>query len=253
MNKVVMITGATAGIGEACAYKFAAEGWDVIITGRRKERLEALEDQLRLDHKVDIRSLCFDVRDLKVVREQIRGLEGKWKEVSVLVNNAGLAVGTGPFHEGVYDDWERMIDTNLKGLIYITRELAPIMVENGRGHIINIASMAGHEVYPGGNVYCATKHAVLALTKGMRMDMVGQNIRVSAVSPGAVETEFSIVRYKGDVQRATDKYNGYDPLTGADVAESVYFVASQPEHINIQEVYLAPKAQASQYVLKKNN
>jgi len=251
MNKVVLITGATAGIGEACAHKFSASGWDVIITGRRKERLDELEKTLRADHDVDVLSLCFDVRDLASVQQHINGLSEKWKAIAVLVNNAGLAVGTAPFQEGEYADWDKMIDTNIKGLIYLSREVSPIMIENGKGHIINIASMAGHEVYPGGNVYCATKHAVLALTKGMRMDMVGKNIKVSAVSPGAVETEFSIIRYKGDVQRATDKYKDYEPLTGADIAESVYFVATQPEHVNIQEVYVAPKAQASPFVLHK--
>lgn len=251
MNKIVLITGATAGIGEACAHKFAANDWDVIITGRRQERLDALEQVLRADHGVDVCQLCFDVRDLSAVRQHIGGLDGKWKQIAILINNAGLAVGTGPIQEGFHEDWDRMIDTNIKGLLYLTREVAPVMIANGKGHIINIGSMAGHEVYPGGNVYCATKHAVLALTKGMRMDLVGHGIKVSAVSPGATETEFSIIRYKGDVQRANNKYNGYDPLTGVDIAESVYFVASQPEHVNIQEVYLAPKAQASPYVLIK--
>jgi len=251
MNKVVLITGATAGIGEACAHKFGANGWDVIITGRRKERLETLETALRGSYGIDVLSLCFDVRSLAEVKENIGSLAGNWTQIAVLVNNAGLAVGTAPFQEGDYDDWERMIDTNIKGLIYLSREVAPIMISNGKGHIINIASMAGHEVYPGGNVYCATKHAVLALSKGMRIDMVGQGIKVSSVSPGATETEFSIIRYKGDKQKAIDKYNGFEPLTGADIAESVYFVAAQPEHVNIQEVYVAPKAQASPFVLNR--
>ena len=252
MNKVVLITGATSGIGEACAHKFGANGWNVIITGRRMERLDALEATLIDAYGVDVLSLCFDVRELSIVQAHVKGLEGKWRQIDVLVNNAGLAVGTKPFHEGKYDDWEQIIDANIKGLISLSREVAPIMIENGKGHIINIASMAGHEVYPGGNIYCATKHAVLALSKGMRMDMVGENIKVSSVSPGATETEFSVIRYKGDVQKAIDKYIGYEPLTGKDVAESVYFVATQPDHVNIQEVYLAPKAQASPFVLKKD-
>ncbi|MCP4120417.1 MAG: SDR family NAD(P)-dependent oxidoreductase [Bacteroidetes bacterium] len=251
MNKVVLITGATAGIGEACAHKFGANGWDVIITGRRKERLETLEASLRSSYGVDVLSLCFDVMNLAEVQESISSLAGNWRQIAVLVNNAGLAVGTSPFQEGAYDDWERMIDTNIKGLIYLSREVSPIMISNGKGHIINIASMAGHEVYPGGNVYCATKHAVLALSKGMRMDMVGNGIKVSSVSPGATETEFSIIRYKGDKQKAIDKYKGFEPLTGADIAESVYFVAAQPEHVNIQEVYVAPRAQASPFVLNR--
>lgn len=252
MRKVALITGATSGIGEACAHRFASGGYDLIVTGRRSGRLEKLESALRAAYGTDVLALCFDVRDLKAVQHQVASLTGKWRQIDVLVNNAGLAVGTEPFHQGVYDDWERMIDTNIKGLAYVSREVAPLMIANGRGHIINMASMAGHEVYPGGNMYCATKHAVLALTRGMRMDMVAHNIKVSAVSPGATETEFSIVRYKGDESRAADKYVGYAPLTATDVAESTFFIASQPEHVNIEEIYLQPRAQASPFILNRD-
>lgn len=251
MSKIVMITGATAGIGEACAHKFAAAGWDIIITGRREDRLHKLEQKLKREHGVDVLVLCFDVRYLNTVRKFISILRGKWTKIDVLINNAGLALGTEPFYEGEYKDWEQMIDTNIKGLLYMSRELAPLMIANGRGHIINISSMAGHEVYPGGHVYCATKHAVRALTKGMRMDMVEHGIKVSAVSPGAVETEFSIVRYKGDVSKAEDKYDGFKPLTAADIADSVYFIASQPDHVNIEEIYLCPQAQASPFIIHR--
>jgi NADP-dependent 3-hydroxy acid dehydrogenase YdfG len=185
------------------------------------------------------------------VQQHINSLEGKWRKVQLLINNAGLAVGKGSFEDGVYDDWERMIDTNIKGLAYMSKEVAALFIENGQGHIINIGSMAGHEVYPGGNMYCATKHAVIALSKGMRIDLVKYNIKVSVVSPGATETEFSIVRFKGDEAMAMKTYEGYEPLSANDVMESVYFIASQPDHVNIDEIYLTPKAQASPFVLER--
>ncbi len=252
MNKIALITGATAGIGEAVATKFAAEGWDVIITGRRNDRLEILSNELAKQFSIDVLPLCYDVRNLEEVKKVIASLNGKWEKVELLVNNAGLAVGRGPFQEGLYEDWERMIDTNVKGLIYMSRELSSVFIKNKKGHIINIASLAGHEVYGGGNVYCSTKHAVRALSRGMRIDMVKYGIKVSTVSPGAVDTEFSLVRYKGDKARADSTYKGFEPLHAEDVADCVWFCASQPKNVNIEEVYVLPTAQASPYVLHKD-
>ncbi len=251
MSKIVLITGATAGIGEACAIKFAQNGWDIIITGRRSSRLETLADSLKIKYDADVLALCFDVRKLEALQEQFKSLTGKWSNIDVLVNNAGLAVGMEPFQECHYDDWEKMIDTNVKGLLYVTREVTPLMIKRNKGHIINLASLAGHTVYPRGAVYCATKHAVRALSKGMRLDLVKEGIKVSTVSPGAVETEFSIIRFKGDEEMATKKYEGYTPLVAEDIAESVFFIANQPDHLNIEEILFQPKAQASPFVLER--
>ncbi len=251
MGKIVFITGATAGIGKACAERFAKQGWNLILTGRRKERLDALEKELQSKFGVKVLTLNFDVQNLEAVKENIASLRGPWKNIDVLVNNAGLAAGSDAFQDASYQDWNQMIDTNVKGLLYVTRELSHILIENKKGHIINLASLAGHEVYPGGSVYCATKHAVLALSKGMRIDMVKHGIKVSAVSPGAVETEFSVVRFKGDEEMAAQKYEGYDPLVAEDIAESVYFIASQPDHVNIEEIFIMPKAQANPYILER--
>lgn len=252
MNKIALITGATSGIGAASARKFASEGWDLIITGRRKDRLDAVEQSLRNDYGIDVLSLHFDVRNLAEVQKHVSSLTGKWTKVELLLNNAGLAVGRGEFQNGVYDDWERMIDTNVKGLIYMSKEISPLFIKNRKGHIINIASMAGHEVYGGGNVYCATKHAVRALSKGLRIDLVEHGIKVSIVSPGAVdETEFSLVRYKGDQEKADSTYDGYEPLHASNIADCIWFCANQPANVNIEEVYVLPTAQASPYVLHK--
>lgn len=252
MNKIALITGATSGIGAASARKFASEGWDLIITGRRKDRLDAMEQSLRNDYGIDVLSLHFDVRNLAEVQKHVSSLTGKWTKVELLLNNAGLAVGRGEFQNGVYDDWERMIDTNVKGLIYMSKEISPLFIKNRKGHIINIASMAGHEVYGGGNVYCATKHAVRALSKGLRIDLVEHGIKVSIVSPGAVdETEFSLVRYKGDQEKADSTYDGYEPLHASNIADCIWFCANQPANVNIEEVYVLPTAQASPYVLHK--
>jgi NADP-dependent 3-hydroxy acid dehydrogenase YdfG len=246
-----MITGATAGIGEAAAHKFASSGWDVIVTGRRVERLKELAASIRSRYSADAFPLGFDVRDAATIEDSINSLQGKWQDIDVLVNNAGLALGTEPFHEADLADWDSMFETNVRGLLHVTRHILPLMLRREKGHIINLASIAGHMVYPGGHVYCATKSAVLALTQGMRLDLVSHNIKVSSVSPGATETEFSIVRYKGDKGKADEKYKGYIPLTGEDVAESIYFIASQPDHVNIEEIILQPKAQASAYVYHK--
>lgn len=251
MSKIIFITGATSGIGEASARKFAQQGWDVIIAGRRKDRLDKLEKELR-SNNTDVLSLCFDVRKQNEVLQAIASLQGKWKRIDVLLNNAGLAVGKGAIQEGIYDDWERMIDTNVKGLLYMSREVTPLMIENGSGHIINIASLAGHESYPGGNVYCGTKHAVRSISRGMRMDLVQHGIKVSVVSPGAADTEFSLVRYKGDKALADKTYDGFQPLSAEDIAESIFFIATQPPHVNIEEIFMLPTAQATSNIIHRN-
>jgi 3-hydroxy acid dehydrogenase / malonic semialdehyde reductase len=242
---IAFITGATAGIGKATAELFAKNGYNIIITGRRKERLDELAAQLKLTFKVDVLSLNFDVRNNKEVEKAIQSLSEDWRNVDVLVNNAGLAVGLSTIQDGDMDDWERMIDTNIKGLLYITRHLAPIMISNGSGHIINIGSIAGKEVYANGNVYCATKHAVDALSKSMRIDMLPYNIKVTAINPGMVETEFSVVRFKGDDERAKKPYLGIKPLTPEDIAETIYWCASRPPHVNINDIIITPTVQAN--------
>ena len=251
MSNTILITGATSGFGEATAKLFAKNNWNIIITGRRKERLEKLELDLKSTYKIDVLSLCFDVTKLEDVKNAISSLKDKWKNIDVLLNNAGLAVGRGPIQEGVYDDWERMIDTNVKGLLYMMREVSPLMIARKKGHIINVASLAGWEAYAGGNVYCGTKHAVRAISKSARIDLVEDNIKVSVISPGAAETEFSVVRFKGDEEKATSIYNGYLPLKAEDVANSIYFMATQPEHVNIEEILILPTAQASATVTHK--
>ena len=242
---IAFITGATSGFGKATAEIFAKNGYDVVITGRRKERLEELRVQLGLTYKIDVLSLNFDVRKLEEVKQAIGSLKEKWKNIDVLVNNAGLAAGLNPIQEGNIDDWERMIDTNVKGLLYMTRLVAPLMVTNKKGHIINIGSTAAKEVYANGNVYCATKFAVDALNKSMRIDLLQHNIRVSSVNPGLAETEFSIVRFAGDEEKAKTVYKGLQPLTATDIAETVWWIASRPAHVNILDVVLTPTAQAN--------
>jgi len=245
MNRIILITGATSGIGRAAALKFAQNNFDVIITGRRKERLDRLAEIIVSDYAVDALALAFDVRSRTQVGEAIAGLPDKWKKIDVLVNNAGLAAGLDPIFRGDPDDWETMIDTNLKGLLYVTRCVAPLMIGNGRGHIINIGSIAGKEVYPAGNVYCATKYGVDALTKAMRTDLLSHHIRVTQIAPGAVETEFSRVRFRGDDERAARVYAGYQPLKGEDVAEVIYYVTTLPAHVNINDLVIMPTAQAN--------
>ena len=230
MNKIALITGATSGIGQATALKAAEAGFDVIITGRRNDRLQELAESIR-QKGADVLPLAFDIRQSGEVETAIRNLGGKWRDISVLVNNAGLAVGVAPIQEGVLDDWERMIDTNVKGLLYITRAVAPLMIARNTGHIVNLASIAGKEVYPGGNVYCATKHAVDALSRAMRTDMLKHHIKVTNIAPGMVETEFSIVRYKGDKEAADKVYQGMTPLTNEDIAETIIFAITRPAHV----------------------
>ena len=251
MEKIAFITGSTSGIGEATAWKFAAEGWHVIISGRRIEKLNTLAARIQEKHQVAVLPLCFDITQLEEVKNSIHSLSGKWKNIGVLVNNAGLAVGRSPLQEDLYEDWDRMIDTNMKGLLYVTREIVPLFIANKKGHIINIGSLAGHEYYGGGNVYCGTKHAVKAITRSMRIDLLKEGIKVSAVSPGAVETEFSVVRYKGNKEMADKTYDGFEPLKAEDVAESIYFIANQPKHVNIEEILVLPTAQASTSIIFK--
>jgi NADP-dependent 3-hydroxy acid dehydrogenase YdfG len=242
---ITFITGATAGIGQATAELFAKNGYNIIITGRRKERLEAFSEHLKSTYKIDVLSLNFDVRNIKEVESAINSIPSEWKKINILVNNAGLAVGISPIQEGIIDDWERMIDTNIKGLLYMTRNIAPIMIQNGFGHIVNLGSIAGKEVYANGNVYCATKYAVDALNKSMRIDLLPYNIKVTAINPGMVETEFSIVRFKGDVERAKNAYKGIQPLLAEDIAETIYWVATRPAHVNINDIVIMATAQAN--------
>lgn len=244
-RKTALITGASAGFGKAIAEIFAANGWNLIITARRKVRIEVLERQLREKYGVEVVSLAFDIRSHDEVEKAIASLSGEWKKIDLLVNNAGLAAGLAPVQEGSLDDWEQMIDTNVKGLLYMTRCVAPLMTERKSGHIINIGSIAGKEVYANGNVYCATKHAVDALTKAMRIDLLPFHIRVTQIAPGMAETEFSIVRFKGDGERAKNVYKGFEPLTAEDIAETAWWVANRPPHVNINDIVIMPAAQAN--------
>lgn len=245
MKKIVMITGATAGFGEATAHEFAKNGYDVIITGRRRERLNALTEELSKKYGAEVFALNFDVRNNAETQKSIHSLPAKWQNIDVLVNNAGLASGFGPVQEGNTEDWDKMIDTNVKGLLYVTRCVAPMMIKNKKGHIINIGSTAGKEAYLNGNVYCSTKFAVDALTKSMRIDMLPYGIRVSSVCPGMAETEFSVVRFHGDKDKAKNVYKGLQPLTAADIADVIYYVASRPANVNISDVVVTPLAQAN--------
>lgn len=245
INKTALITGASAGFGKATAELFAANGWNLIICGRRKVRLDVLERQLKEKFGVDVLSLSFDIRNNDEVKKAIASLSGKWTSIDLLLNNAGLASGLSTIQEGNIDDWEQMIDTNVKGLLYMTRCVAPLMTERKQGHIINIGSIAGKEVYANGNVYCATKHAVDALTKAMRIDLLPHNIRVTQIAPGMAETEFSIVRFKGDDERAKNVYKGLEPLRAEDIAETVWWVANRPAHVNINDIVIMPTAQAN--------
>lgn len=245
MSKTVLITGATAGIGKATAEIFARNGWNTIITGRREKNLSDLKNLLETKYNVKVLTLCFDIRNKSEVCKAIESLSENWKTIDVLINNAGLALGKEPLQEGNISDWETMIDTNVKGLLYITQAVLPEMMKRKSGHIINLSSTAGKEVYAGGNVYCATKHAVEALTKSLRIDVLPFSIKVSSVSPGLVETEFSKVRFKGDNQKADNVYKGFTPLYAEDVAGAIYYVASRPAHVNIGDILMTCTAQAN--------
>ncbi len=242
-----MITGATAGFGRATAVKFAGNGYNIIITGRRKELLHELEKELLSGHDLKVLSLCFDVRKKDEVNSVIESLPEEWKKIDILVNNAGLAAGFEHIQDGNTDDWDRMIDTNVKGLLYVTRAVAPLMIARNKGHIFNIGSIAGRETYENGNVYCASKSAVEILSRSMRIDMVKNNIKVTLIAPGMAETEFSLVRFKGDSQKAKNVYKGMDALTGEDIADTIFYCANLPDHVCINELVITPARQASVY------
>lgn len=244
MNKIALITGATSGIGEATAVLLAQHGYNLILTGRRKERLISVKEKIAAENQSEVFLLNFDIRNLEETENAINSLPSQWLEIDILINNAGLAAGFSTIQDGEIDDWERMIDTNIKGLLYITRLISPIMIKNGTGHIVNISSIAGKETYPYGNVYCATKHAVQSVTKGMRMDLLKHGIKVSTVSPGAVDTEFAVVRFRGDTERAKQVYDGFTPLHALDIAETVLFVITRPKHVNIDDILVMPTDQA---------
>ena len=245
LHGTVLITGASAGIGAACARAFSAAGARLILVARREERLRELADELRSQHDTESLVLGLDVRDGAAVDAAIADLPDDWASIDVLVNHAGLGRGLEPLHEGSPDDWDAMIDTNVKALLRLTRAVVPGMIERGRGHVVNLGSIAGHEVYPGGAVYCATKHAVKAITRGLRMDLLGTPIRVTSVDPGLVETEFSMVRFGGDEARAARVYEGLQPLTAEDIADVVLFAATRPPHVNLDTIVMMPTAQAS--------
>ena len=253
MKKVALVTGATSGIGEATACMFASNGYDLIITGRRSDKLKMLKNKLESD-SVRVLDLCFDVRNEEEVKSILSNLPESWNRIDVLINNAGLAVGLDPIGEGSLEDWNRMVDTNVKGLLYVSYEVIQIMKKNKtKGHIVNIGSIAGKEVYPNGNVYCATKHAVDALSKGMRMDLLKHNIKVTQICPGAVETEFSLVRFHDDADRAKTVYEGYEALVAKDIADCIWFAVSRPVHVNINDMIVMPTAQASSTLFFKQS
>ena len=251
MRKIALITGATSGIGEACARKFAAGGYDLILTGRRAVQLDTLQEQLQTSG-IEVKTLCFDVRDRKAAVAAIGSLEGRWRDVDVLINNAGLALGLEKEYEGSLDDWETMIDTNIKGLLTMTRLLVPHMVERNSGHVINVGSVAGDAAYAGGNVYCATKAAVKALSDGLRIDLADTCVRVTNLKPGLVETHFSVTRFHGDQERADSVYSGIHPLTGDDIADVAFYAASAPGHVQIAEVLILATHQANGTVISRD-
>ena len=249
-QKIALVTGATSGIGEACALKFAQNGYRVIITGRRADKLEAVAAEMRASG-AEVLTLVFDVRDREAAAAAINGLPAEWREIDVLVNNAGGAWGLEPEYEGCYDDWDTMIDTNIKGLLTMTRLVVPGMVERDRGHVVNIGSVAGDAAYAGGNVYCATKSAVKALSDGLRIDVAHTGVRVTNIKPGLVETNFSVTRFHGDKERASGVYKGIKPLTGKDIADSVYYAVSAPAHVQVAEILILATHQASGSVIHR--
>lgn len=250
-GKIALITGATAGFGEACAERFAKEGYHLIITGRRQERLQQLQQRLQQQYNVEVQVLVFDVRSKAACEAALHSLPAAWQAIDVLVNNAGLALDLSPIDEGNTEDWDTMLDTNVKGLLYVSRIVMPWMKARRQGHIVNIGSTAAKTVYAKGNVYCASKAAVDALSQGMRIDLLPYNIKVTAVHPGAAETEFSLVRFKGDAGKAKDVYKGFTPLSGQDVADVVYYCCSLPPHVCINDLVVTPTAQANAYYIHR--
>ena len=252
MAKIALITGATSGIGAACAHLFAAQGYQLILVARREQLLADISKHLTDKYAVEVKSIVADVRDQEDLSYKLEGLPLNLKKVTVLVNNAGLSQGLDPIDKGSISDWDTMIDTNVKGLLYVTKIVSNWMIAQKAGHIINIGSIAGQEVYPNGNVYCATKHAVDALNKGMRIDLLPHGIKVTAINPGMVETEFSEVRFKGDKARAKKVYDGFEPLVANDIAEAIWFAVSRPAHVNINDMLIMPTAQAAATIINKN-
>ena len=250
-GKTILITGASAGIGEACAEVFADAGANLILLARRKKNLGELSKRIKEKNKVEILNIECDVRNRKDVENCIKELPDKFKNIDILINNAGLARGMNKIHEGSFDDWDEMLDTNIKGLLNVSRFVIPGMVERGNGHVVNIGSLAGREVYPNGNVYCSTKHAVRALSKGMLIDLNGTGVRVTNLDPGLVETEFSEVRFRGDTESAKKIYQGYTPLTSRDIAEVALFCVTRPQHVTIQDILVTPTDQATALILNK--
>jgi NADP-dependent 3-hydroxy acid dehydrogenase YdfG len=250
MSKIILITGASSGFGKAIATKFAAGGWNVIITGRRKEKLDALAKALEANYGIKTLSLIFDVQDKKAVFDNLQNLPTEWQAINILVNNAGLALGRDSFENANLEDWETMIDTNVKGLLYASKAVLPMLIKE-KGHIINIGSTAGKEVYKDGNVYCASKHAVDAISKAQRIDLLQYQIKVTAIHPGAADTEFSVVRFKGDAEKANAVYTGYTPLMAEDIADTVWYVANTPAHVCINDLVITCVAQANSIYLQK--
>ncbi len=251
-NKIAFITGASSGIGMATAQLLAEDGYNLILLARRADKIDKLAEQLCQQFNIEVKKLITDVRDKENIEYLLNSLPASWKFVDVLINNAGLSQGLDPIDKGCTDDWDTMIDTNIKGLLYVSRIVSEWMVNNGKGHIVNIGSIAGKEVYLNGNIYCATKHAVDALTQAMRIDLLQHGIKVTAINPGMVETEFSLVRFKGDENRAAKVYEGLEPLIAKDIADAIQFVISRPAHVNINDMLIMPTAQASAAIVKRN-
>ncbi len=252
MAKIALITGASSGIGEACAHLFAQQGYNLVLIGRRENLLEKIAHHLADKYAVEVKKIQADVRDKENINYVLETLPAQWKNVDVLINNAGLSQGLDPIDKGNTDDWDTMIDTNIKGLLYVSKVVSGWMVAQKKGHIINIGSIAGKEVYANGNVYCATKHAVEALNQGMRIDLLPYGIKVTGIHPGMVETEFSIVRFKGDEGRAKKVYDGFEPLVAQDIAEAIWFAVSRPAHVNINDMLIMPTAQATATTVKRD-
>jgi len=250
MSKIILITGASSGFGKATATKFAAGGWNLILTARRKEKLAELAKALEANYGIKTLSLTFDVQDKKAVFDNLQNLPAEWQAINILLNNAGLALGRDSFENANLEDWETMIDTNVKGLLYASKAVLPMLIKK-KGHIINIGSTAGKEVYKDGNVYCASKHAVDAISKAQRIDLLPYQIKVTAIHPGAADTEFSVVRFKGDAEKANAVYNGYTPLKAEDIADTVWYVANTPAHVCINDLVITCKAQANSMYLQK--